>query len=45
MVDKQSVAVVHGLDGHIILQVFGKETFVDHVVVKGVVQLDVHIAL
>lgn len=38
MVDTQSMALVHGLDGQVIFQVLGEEAFVDHVVVKGIVQ-------
>lgn len=31
--------VVHWLQGHVILQVFGKETFVGHMVAQSIVQL------
>lgn len=44
MIDEQVQVVVHGGGGHSVLEVFGEETLVDHVVVKSIVQLDVHIA-
>lgn len=44
MIDQQVQVVVHGGGGHSILEVFGEETFVDHVVVQSIVQLDINIA-
>lgn len=44
MVDVEPQVIVHGRDGHAILHVFGQKTMVHHVVVKSVVQLDVHVA-
>lgn len=39
VIDKEPLFVVHGLYGHIVLQVFGEKPFVDHVMVEGVVKL------
>lgn len=44
MVDVESQVVVHGVDHQAVLQVFGLQAFVSHVVVQGVVQLNVHVA-
>lgn len=44
MIDEQVQVIVHGGGGHSILEVFGEETFVDHVVVQSIVQLDINIA-
>lgn len=44
MVDVQCKVIVHRLDGESILQVFGQEALVSHVVVQGIVQLNVDIA-
>lgn len=44
MVDIKTEVIEHGGDGHSILQVFGQEPFVGHVVVQNVVQFDVDVA-
>ncbi len=44
MIDEQVQVIVHRGGGHSILEVFGKQTFVDHVVVQSIVQLDINIA-
>lgn len=44
MVDVEPQVIVHGGGSHVVLQVFGQKTAVHHVVVKSVVQLDVHVA-
>lgn len=44
MIYEQVQVIVHGDGGHSILQVFGEETFVDHVVVQSIIQLNVDIA-
>lgn len=44
VIDKEPLIVVHGLYGHIILQVFGEKSFVDHVMVESVVKLNGSIA-
>ena len=44
MVDVEAQVVVHGGDLHPVLQVFGQQALVGHVVVESVVQLDVHVA-
>lgn len=39
VVDVQSMFVVHWLQGQVILQIFGKDTFAGHVVAQSVVQV------
>lgn len=43
MVDEESKVIVHRLDGESILQVFGEEALVSHMVVQSIVQLNVDI--
>lgn len=44
MIDTEAEIIVHGGDRQTVLQVFGEETFVHHVVVQRIVQFNVHIA-
>lgn len=41
MIDIEALFVIHGLQGHIILQVFSEKSFVDHVIVECIVKLSV----
>lgn len=44
VIDIEALFVIHGLQGHIILQVFSEKTFVDHVIVECIVKLSVSTA-
>lgn len=44
MADVELPVIVHGLNGHVVFQVFSQKTSVDHVEMKSVVHLNVYVA-